>query len=121
MFFPHLVLRIFTNDQALIEEGTKIAQYIFIGFVTAGATSLWPMYFQAIGRAGPALFLSSIRVYAMQLPMLLVVPTLFGIQFIWFIFPIADAITLIISYLVIRVAYKKLDTLAQENNSSSSV
>jgi len=50
-----------------------------------------------------------------------VVDAVFSIQFIWFIFPIADAITLIVSYLIIRVAYKELDILAQENSINQTV
>ncbi|TBR43538.1 MATE family efflux transporter [Marinomonas agarivorans] len=116
MLFPHFVLSVFTSDSALIEEGVDIAQYIFIGFITAGAANIWSMYFQAIGRARPALFLSCIRVYFVQLPLLLIIPTLVGIHSIWFIFPIADLVTVAVSYLVIRVAYKQLDEWAKKQH-----
>ena len=107
--FPHFVLGIFTADEILIQEGMYIAKYIFIGFVTAGAANIWSMYFQAVGKAVPALFLSSIRVYLLQLPLLLIVPMFVEIHFIWFIFPVADIVAFIASYLVIRMAYKQLD------------
>ncbi|GLR70562.1 MATE family efflux transporter [Agaribacter marinus] len=107
--FPHFILKIFTNDEMLINQGVIIAQYIFIGFVVAGAANIWGIYFQAIGKAAPALFLSSIRVYFLQLPLLLVLPLFVSIHYIWLIFPIADLITVIVSFLVIKVAYKQLD------------
>lgn len=116
LLFPHVILGIFTSDALLLKEGVDIAKYLFIGFVAAGASNIWPMYFQATGKAKQAFFLSSLRVYFLQIPLLMVVPALWGVHAIWLMFPVADAVTLIVSYLVIRVAYKKLDQWIQTSS-----
>jgi putative MATE family efflux protein len=108
VLFPDWIFRIFTTDVQLIAQGQDIARFLFLGFALAGATNIWSIYFQAIGQAKPALILSSLHVYVLQIPMLIILPLLFGINAIWYIFPISDALTFLVSLLVIRWAFRKL-------------
>jgi len=108
VLFPGWILRIFTTDMQLIEQGQGIARYLFLGFALAGATNIWAIYFQAIGQPKPAMLLSSLRVYVLQIPLLILLPLMFDINAIWYIFPIADGLTFLVSLVVIRLALSKL-------------
>ena len=58
-----------------------------------------PALFQAIGLAKPAAFLNALHTYVLLLPALVLYAILFndyGVEGIWWLFPISDGITTII-------------------------
>ncbi|WP_428244189.1 MATE family efflux transporter [Gynuella sp.] len=114
VFLPEHILHLFTSDPQLLKQGVFIARYVFLGFFVMGAASIWTAYFQAIGKAKPALFLSSFRVYLLHLPLLLVTPALLGVNAIWFTYPIASLGTFLVSWMFIRIGYRELRELESE-------
>lgn len=82
--FPGQLLSVFSSDSQLISEGTRIMRILMavirvIGFQIVVAASV----FQALGRAGPALLLALVRRVFFLVPLILLLPLLWGLTGIW--------------------------------------
>jgi putative MATE family efflux protein len=105
--FPRQVSFLFTSDQDLTDivvPGLRIVMVFFpiIGFQMVAST-----FFQSIGMAGKAIFLSLTRQVLFLLPLLLVLPSIFGVKGVWYSMPAADLMaSLIAAYLLIN-QYRK--------------
>ncbi|OUS40981.1 hypothetical protein A9R00_03260 [Oleispira antarctica] len=111
---PDVLFQLFSNDQALIQAAADISSVLFIGFITVGIAMICPALFQAIGLAKPAALLNALHTYLLLLPALALYAVSFGEQFgaagIWWLFPIADAITAILVGFYTIYFVKKLNT-----------
>ena len=103
LLIPHQIIGIFTQDQALLATTAGIAFWSFLLFPLANAHSVISSLFQALGKARHAIFLSSLRIYLILIPALLVLPKIYGIDGIWYSFPLADVIAFsVVVYFVFR-------------------
>lgn len=89
-FFPGLLIRAFNDEAALLAvaiPGLRIylSMLPFIGFQIVSAN-----YFQAVGKAPKAIFLSMLRQVIVLIPMLLLLPRFFGLKGVWLSGPVAD-------------------------------
>jgi putative MATE family efflux protein len=92
LLVPNQIIGIFTQDQALLTTTAGIAFWSFLLFPLSNAHSVISSLFQALGKARQAIFLSSLRIYLILIPALLILPKIYGINGIWYSFPIADVI-----------------------------
>jgi putative MATE family efflux protein len=100
---PHQIIGIFTQNPALLATTAGIAFWSFLLFPLANAHSVISSLFQALGKARHAIFLSSLRIYFLLIPALLILPKIYGIDGIWYSFPIADLIAfIVVIYFVFR-------------------
>jgi putative MATE family efflux protein len=100
---PHQIIGIFTQNSALLATTAGIAFWSFLLFPLANAHSVISSLFQALGKARHAIFLSSLRIYFILIPALLILPSIYGIDGIWYSFPIADVIAfIVVIYFVFR-------------------
>lgn len=95
-FFPEPIIRVFTNDPGLISVSVYGARRIFlvmplIGFMMVGTT-----IFQAIGKVVQAITTSLARSAIFLLPAVLILPRVWGIDGVWWAFPITDVLTLLL-------------------------
>jgi putative MATE family efflux protein len=93
---PQQIIGIFTQNTALLATTTGIAFWSFLLFPLSNAHSVISSLFQALGKARHAIFLSSLRIYFILIPALLILPTIYGINGIWYSFPIADVIAFVV-------------------------
>lgn len=112
--FPAAIIGIFnSNDKELLKIGVSgIRRFLcmlpLIGFQIVGAN-----YFQAIGRAKVSMLLSLSRQVLILIPMLLILPTIFGINGVWISGPVADTISSIITAIFL---YRGIKSLGKEEN-----
>ena len=92
LLVPNQIIGIFTQDQVLLTTTAGIAFWSFLLFPLSNAHSVISSLFQALGKARQAIFLSSLRIYLILIPALLILPKIYGINGIWYSFPIADVI-----------------------------
>ena len=103
LLIPHQIVGIFTQDQALLATTAGIAFWSFLLFPLSNAHSVISSLFQALGKARHAIFLSSLRIYLILIPALLVLPKIYGIDGIWYSFPLSDVIAFsVVVYFVFR-------------------
>jgi putative MATE family efflux protein len=100
---PQQIIGIFTQDAALLAATASIAVWSFLLFPLSNAHAVISALFQALGKARHAIFLSSLRVYFVLIPALLILPSIYGINGIWYSFPIADVIAfIVVIYFLLR-------------------
>ncbi|PID81172.1 MAG: MATE family efflux transporter [Clostridiales bacterium] len=108
------ILRLFTDDQQALAIGAYAIKIMFLGIPIVGLQIISASFFQAIGKAKPALVLSLMRQVLMLLPLIIIMPQLFnlGLTGIWLAFPLSDIASTLISILILRKEWKALDHLA---------
>ena len=90
MFFTPQIVGVFTKDTLLIEQAIPALRITFLATPLIAINLLGSAYFQAIGKALPALFLTLCKQGFFLIPLVLILPIWFGLNGIWFAFPIAD-------------------------------
>lgn len=111
--FPQELIGIFTNNSELLEiaiDGIKI--YTF-ALPAIGISILGSMYFQSIGSAKISMVLSLLRQVIILIPVISIVPQLYGLNGVWAAQPIADlgAMTIVCIFLINefkKYKYKKV-------------
>ena len=110
MLFPGAMARIFTTDQtqiAMAAEGIRINMMLFpvIGF-QAVVTN----FFQCIGRVKISIFLSLSRQLLFLLPLVLLLPTVWGLQGVWASLPASDGVASVVTAFVMWNYMRKIKT-----------
>lgn len=107
-FFAPQIVGVFSNDQVLIDQTYPAMRIVFLLTPTLIIQLLSSAYYQAIGKALPALILTLLKQGIFLIPLVLFMPLYFGLDGIWYSFPIADLLTTIVSAIFIRKAMQQL-------------
>ncbi|MFC7322061.1 MATE family efflux transporter [Halobacillus campisalis] len=97
MIFPELLMRIFSGDPAIIDEGSFAIRIMFAASLLIGVQVVSGGLYQALGKAKPALILSMARQVLFLIPLVLILPNFFGVTGVWLAFPIADVLAFTLS------------------------
>ncbi len=98
---PYIV-SIFTKDAALIETSAPALRWAFLATPLIAINLLGSAYFQSTGKALPALLLTLTKQGFFLIPLLFILPRFFGLNGIWFAFPIADVGAAVVTYFFLR-------------------
>lgn len=110
--FPGAIINAFiSNDAELLQKGTFgirifLSMLPIIGFQIVNAN-----YFQAIGKAKISIFLSLSRQVLILLPLLLVLPKLFGLTGVWLAGPASDFLSSLLTVIFLWKELKHLRSL----------
>lgn len=107
MVFTTQLISIFTNETELIRMTVPAFRTVFLATPLLAVQLISSAYFQAIGKARPALFLALTKQGFCLIPLLLILPTIFGLDGIWWAFPIADILSASICFTYLRYETKK--------------
>lgn len=105
--FPNTFIKIFTTDQDLIEISKKGIRIIFMFFPIVGFQMVTGNFFQSVGMAPKAIFLSLSRQLIFLIPCLLILPSFFGLEGVWISMPLSDALSSIIAAILLTNQIKK--------------
>ena len=75
---PQLFIRVFNADSALLDVGVKTTRVYFAAYVFMSFQMIGQNVFVALGRAKNAVFFSLFRKVVLVLPLLVVLPSLWG-------------------------------------------
>jgi putative MATE family efflux protein len=111
---PGPIMRIFSNDTALVEAGIRASRLVFcsmplIGLVMVGSTS-----FVSIGKAVQAFITAAARPILFLIPSVLILPRLLGLDGVFLSFPASDILTLILTALLIIPVIRQFRKAAAE-------
>lgn len=101
VFVPEVAVRLFTSDAMMIDIAANGFTIAVVAFPIVGIGMVASNFFQSIGMAGKAIFLSLSRQVLFLIPCLVVVPLFFGIEGVWMALPISDAISSVVSVMLI--------------------
>ncbi len=87
---PQWVASAFTTDSQLIRLSVTGLRIVVMLYPLIGFQMVTGNFFQSIGMAGKAIFLSLTRQLLFLVPCLLVLPYFFGLNGIWMSMPVAD-------------------------------
>ena len=105
--FPEAIARLFTSDVALIEETPKALLYVFLATPVVTAQLIGSAYFQAAGKALPALALTLLKQGVFLIPLVYILPKFFGLNGVWFSFPVADVLATLVTLLFLKSEVRK--------------
>lgn len=108
MFGTWPVLRMFSPDAALIEEGVPILRILVIFMPFVGFQMVGGAFFQALGRARPAFVLTLSRQVLILLPLIYIMPRFFGLDGLWASFPAADLVSTSLTAVWVLAAIRAL-------------
>ena len=106
-FIPHAVASVFTKDQTLIGLASNGLRIVVVFFPIVGFQMVTTFFFQSIGMAGKSIFLSLTRQLLFLLPFLLIFPSFWGINGVWYSMPMADILSSIVAGYMLIVQYRK--------------
>jgi len=112
MIFARPLVSLFTRDEELILLTVPSLRTVALAFPVLGIQLMGATMFQAFGRAVPALFLSLARQIVFVLPLILVLPLLFGLRGIFAAFPVADVLATVVTVLMLVREFARLDRTA---------
>lgn len=109
LVFAKPIVSVFTNDADVIAETPDALRWVFAATPIIALQLIGAAYFQAAGKAIPALLLTLTKQGFFLIPLVLILPNYFGIFGVWVAFPIADVLsTLITAYFLRKEMTTKL-------------
>ena len=100
--FKEEIIWIFTNDATLLDKTPNAMLIVFLVTPVVTMQLVGSAYFQAAGKAMPALFLTLLKQGIFLIPLTYFLPIYFGINGVWWSFPIADILSTIITVIVLK-------------------
>jgi putative MATE family efflux protein len=109
MIFPEEITRMFTSDMEIIRKTPSDMRWVFAATPIIAIQLIGAAYFQAIGKARPALLLTLTRQGFFFIPLILILPKFYGELGVWMSFPISDILaTFVTAYFLNREIRKDL-------------
>ncbi len=104
MLFPGFIIRLFnSNDPELYDIGVNGIRIFLFMLPIVGFQIIGGNYFQAVGKASIALFLTLLRQVLALIPLLLILPRFYGLNGVWAAMPVADVFAAcMVAFFVIR-------------------
>lgn len=107
MFFPTQVARLFTHDSELIDVVIPGLRIVLIAFPIVGFQMVVSNFFQSVGMARKAIFMSLTRQVFFLLPGLVILPRFFGVLGVWYSIPLSDLLAGLVAAYMLAVQYRK--------------
>ncbi|MDC6404061.1 MULTISPECIES: MATE family efflux transporter [Maribacter] len=119
MIFPEAITALFLSDNPdmsaqdletnafVFENAPNAMRWVFAATPIIALQLIGAAYFQAIGKAVPALLLTLSRQGFFFIPLILVLPKLYGELGVWISFPIADVLATIVTGYFLRREIKR--------------
>ena len=118
MIFPAEIAGLFLSDRSdlsaldlatnafVLEHTPSAMRWVFAATPVIALQLIGAAYFQAIGKAIPALLLTLLRQGFFFIPLILILPNFLGELGVWISFPIADVLATIVTGLYLRKEIK---------------
>lgn len=109
--FPRTIIYMFTTDAALMDISEHGLRLIIAMLPIVGFQMVSTSFFQSIGMAKKAIFLSLTRQLIFLIPCLMILPGFWGVDGIWGSIPVADFAAAITSGLMLLYQLKKFNKM----------
>ena len=107
VLFAKEIISVFSTDATLLAETPRAMLLVFLASPIIAIQLIGSAYFQAAGKALPALFLTLLKQGVFLIPLAYILPMYFGVDGVWYSFAIGDVLATIITYIVVRREIKK--------------
>lgn len=105
--FPQFITKLFTDDAELIAISSHGLRIVLAMFPFVGFQMVTSNFFQSIGMAPKAIFLSLTRQLLFLVPFLLILPDFYGPDGVWMSMPMADAAATTLAAILLWKQFRK--------------
>ena len=105
--FPELITRMFTTDPLVIEKTPTVMRWVFAATPIIAIQLIGSAYFQAVGKAVPALLLTLSRQGFFFIPLIFILPLWHGELGVWIAFPVSDVLSTLVTAVIL---YREVKT-----------
>ncbi len=98
LWFNDYIVMAFTEDAKLIRQSAFALVVVFMASPLIAIQMIGSGYFQAIGKALPAMLLTMTKQGFFLIPLVLILPNYFGLNGIWYSFPLSDLLSAGVTY-----------------------
>ena len=105
---PELLIKMFNSDPELLRIGTNALKKISIAFPVIGPAIIISTTFQALGNGFPSLIFSFLRQIVVLLPVMYLLGHYFGLEYLWFAFPISEAASILPASIWLRLKFRNI-------------
>lgn len=109
---PRSIASLFMQDEAQIQAAVTCLRYVTISFWMVGFQIVSTNFFQSLGMAGKAIFLSLTRQIIFMVPLLFILPRFWGLNGIWSAFPISDTVATVVAAMMLVWQLRHIDAAA---------
>ena len=102
MIFPVEITKLFTQDAEVLKETPPAMRWVFAATPIIAVQLIGAAYFQAIGKAIPALLLTLLRQGLFFIPLIFILPKFYGALGVWMAFPISDVLATVVTAYFLR-------------------
>lgn len=120
-FAPGMLLSVFNASPDMLSLGSVALRIISISFLMAGFNVISSAYFQALGHGVLALLVSVIRQLMVLLPVAWLLSLAGNVNLIWWAFPIAEIVAVLLCAIFQRRCYKRIICPMMEQPSAAAV
>jgi len=104
--FAEQLLGFFSADPEYLAVGKNAVTIIVLGLPLIGFNVVATTLFQALGKARPSFLLSLTRQLLFLIPLVIILPSLYGLAGIWAAFPVSDCLAFLLSSLLLFRIYR---------------
>lgn len=112
---PEPLIRLFNSNEELVEIGVNALKTISLAFPIIGLAIVGSTTLQAVGRGVASMVVSFLRQIIVLLPVAYVLGKVGGLRWIWYAFPISEAI----SFVLLVILFKNIFTKVMEKMNST--
>lgn len=113
--FPQVLLGFFNPDAQMLQVGVPALRILCLPFIFAGICIIYGGVFQALGKSLYSMFVSIARQLLVLIPAAYLLSLTDQIDAVWFAFPIAELVSLAVSFvLMMRVRKQLIKPLSDE-------
>lgn len=105
--FPKQILCLFNASEDMLRIGIPALRIISINFIFAGFCVIASSVFQALENGMLSLVVSAVRQLIAILPLAFIFGQVFGVNAIWFAFPVSEIIAVILSAMFMKKVYNE--------------
>lgn len=110
VLFPELIVQAFTNDPEMTAISANGLRLMLLAFLPVGSQIAITQFFQSIGIAWKAMFLSLSRQFLFLIPAILILPPVYGLNGVWLAGPVSDLAAAITAWAFLLHHIKSIKT-----------
>lgn len=107
MVFPTQLVLLFTDDMSLVTLTSNAIVITFLATPVITIQLIGSAYFQAAGKALPALLLTLLKQGFFLIPLVYILPKFYGVLGVWMSFPIADLLSTLVTFYYLKREIKR--------------
>ena len=108
-YFSEEIVTVFTDENKILNDTPSAMRWVFAATPIIGIQLIGAAYFQAIGKAMPALLLTLTRQGFFFVPLLFILSNKMGVFGVWLSFPLAELIATIVTGIFLLRGIKKIN------------